>query len=70
MPESSPLPTHIQFRPELVLVAAGFDAAQGDPLGGCLVTPQGYGTMAWLLATLACGRLILALEVLSPLTSP
>ncbi|XP_025069468.1 histone deacetylase 6 isoform X3 [Alligator sinensis] len=56
------LPVAYQFRPELVLVAAGFDAAQGDPLGGCLVTPQGYGTMAWLLATLACGRLILALE--------
>lgn len=28
------LPIAYQFNPQLVLVAAGFDAAQGDPLGG------------------------------------
>lgn len=28
------LPIAYQYCPQLVLVAAGFDAAQGDPLGG------------------------------------
>ena len=28
------LPIAYQYDPQLVLVAAGFDAAQGDPLGG------------------------------------
>ena len=30
------LPIAYQFNPQLVLVAAGFDAAQGDPLGGLM----------------------------------
>lgn len=28
------MPIAYQYDPQLVLVAAGFDAAQGDPLGG------------------------------------
>lgn len=28
------LPVAYQFNPQLVLVAAGFDAGRGDPLGG------------------------------------
>ena len=28
------LPVAYQFNPQMVLVAAGFDAARGDPLGG------------------------------------
>lgn len=30
---------------QVVLVSAGFDAAEGDPLGGCRLTPHGYGKM-------------------------
>ena len=30
------MPIAYQYNPQLVLVAAGFDAAQGDPLGGTL----------------------------------
>lgn len=30
------MPIAYQYNPQLVLVAAGFDAAQGDPLGGKL----------------------------------
>ena len=30
------------FAPDLVLVSAGFDAAPGDPLGGCRVSPSGF----------------------------
>lgn len=55
--------TLLQFNPELVLVSAGFDAAQGDPLGGCNVSPEGYAHLTHLLMGLASGRIILILEV-------
>lgn len=53
-----------QFNPELVLVSAGFDAARGDPLGGCQVSPEGYAHLTHLLMGLASGRIILILEVI------
>ncbi|XP_042878465.1 histone deacetylase 6-like isoform X3 [Penaeus japonicus] len=56
------LPVACQFNPELVLVSAGFDAAVGDPLGGCKVSPECYGHMTKLLSCLAGGRVIIALE--------
>ncbi len=34
------------YAPELVLISAGFDAHAGDPLADCLVTEDGYATMA------------------------
>ncbi|OBS81149.1 hypothetical protein A6R68_20671, partial [Neotoma lepida] len=57
------LPIAYEFNPELVLVSAGFDAAQGDPLGGCQVTPEGYAHLTHLLMGLASGRIILFLEM-------
>jgi acetoin utilization deacetylase AcuC-like enzyme len=33
------------YRPELVLVSAGYDAHEGDPLAGCRVTGAGYAAM-------------------------
>ncbi|KAM7134140.1 protein deacetylase HDAC6 isoform 2-T3 [Macrochelys suwanniensis] len=56
------LPVAYQFAPELVLVSAGFDAARGDPLGGCLVSPECYAHMTHLLLGLAGGRVVLVLE--------
>ena len=56
------LPYLPQFAPELVLVSAGFDAAQRDPLGACAVSPTGYAQMTHMLSSLAHGRLVLALE--------
>ncbi|XP_014256161.1 histone deacetylase 6 isoform X1 [Cimex lectularius] len=56
------LPIAYQFEPELVLVSAGFDAAVGDPLGGCKVTPEAFGHMTSWLLPLANGRIILSLE--------
>lgn len=56
------LPIAYEFNPELVLISAGFDAARGDPLGGCLVTPEGYAHLTHLLMGLAGGRIILVLE--------
>lgn len=56
------LPLARAFEPDLVLVAAGFDAAAGDPLGGMSVSPRGYAHMTRRLLTLAGGRAVLALE--------
>nr|XP_008510066.1 PREDICTED: histone deacetylase 6-like [Equus przewalskii] len=53
---------HNSFNPELVLVSAGFDAARGDPLGGCQVSPEGYAHLTHLLMGLANGHIILILE--------
>lgn len=56
------MPIAYEFDPELVLVSAGFDAAIGDPLGGCKVTPEAYGVFTHWLSSLAAGRIILCLE--------
>jgi acetoin utilization deacetylase AcuC-like enzyme len=47
------------------LVAAGFDAAAGDELGGCFVTPPCYAHMTHMLMTLAGGKVAVCLEVSS-----
>ena len=40
------LPAAIAFRPELVLISAGFDAHRADPLGGCQLESSDYARMA------------------------
>lgn len=44
-------------------VSAGFDAAEGDELGGCNVTPTAYAHMTYMLSSLAGGKVVVALEV-------
>jgi Histone deacetylase domain len=56
------MPIATSFAPELVLVSAGFDAARGDPLGGCDITPRGYAMMTSRLRELAGGRMVVVLE--------
>nr|ACN94122.1 histone deacetylase 6 isoform B [Drosophila melanogaster] len=56
------MPIAYEFNPQLVLVSAGFDAAIGDPLGGCKVTAEGYGMLTHWLSALASGRIIVCLE--------
>ncbi|KAH8306583.1 hypothetical protein KR018_006132, partial [Drosophila ironensis] len=56
------MPIAYEFNPQLVLISAGFDAAIGDPLGGCKVTPEGYGLFTHWLSSLACGRVVVCLE--------
>ncbi|KIM40068.1 hypothetical protein M413DRAFT_446225 [Hebeloma cylindrosporum] len=56
------MPIAMEFAPELVIISAGFDAAAGDELGECLVSPAGYAHMTHMLAGLAGGRLVVALE--------
>ncbi|MEU5697040.1 class II histone deacetylase [Actinosynnema sp. NPDC020468] len=52
------LPALRRFRPDLILVAAGFDANPVDPLARMMVTASGYRTLASLLLEAAvelCG---------------
>jgi histone deacetylase 6 len=56
------LPMARSFRPEIVLVSAGFDAAEGDLLGEMRVTPEGFAAMTARLQSLSGGRMVLALE--------
>ncbi len=60
------LPAARAFKPDLVIVSAGFDAHARDPLAGMRVTERGFAGMASLLAQLAdetCGgKMALVLE--------
>jgi acetoin utilization deacetylase AcuC-like enzyme len=47
------LPAATAFRPELILISAGFDAHRADPLGGCLLETADYARMARHLRDLA-----------------
>jgi acetoin utilization deacetylase AcuC-like enzyme len=40
------LPAARDYRPDLILISAGFDAHRDDPLGGCALTAEAYGAMA------------------------
>jgi len=57
------LPVLRRFRPELILVSAGFDAFVDDPLGGMRATADGFGRLTALLVDVAdecCGGRIVA----------
>ncbi len=60
------LPVADEFKPELVLVSAGFDAAARDPLAAMEVSSAGFGWMARAVASIADkhakGRMAMALE--------
>ena len=48
-----------KFSPDLVLIAAGFDACVSDlplPVGGYSVTPSGYGVLTQLLLDFGCAN--------------
>jgi acetoin utilization deacetylase AcuC-like enzyme len=42
-----------QFRPELILVSAGFDAYVDDPLGGMRLSAAGFGRLTAAVAAIA-----------------
>lgn len=56
------MPIAYEFAPDLVIISAGFDAAHGDILGECHVSPEGYAHMTHQLLALAGGKLVVALE--------
>ena len=60
------LPVLDEYRPDLVLVSAGFDAATRDPLAEMTVSSEGFGWMARALRQVADksaqGRIAMLLE--------
>lgn len=56
------LPVATEFDPDLVIIAAGFDAARGDPLGRYNVSPAAFAAIAHLMKGFAGGRLVMVLE--------
>jgi histone deacetylase 6 len=55
------MPLARDYKPDLVLVSAGFDAADGD-MGECHVTPECFGHLTQSLITLASGKVVCSLE--------
>jgi len=64
--ESLVVPALDRFRPQILLVSAGFDAHQRDPLAGMRMTASGYATVIGLIRAAAGrhagGRLALVTE--------
>jgi acetoin utilization deacetylase AcuC-like enzyme len=60
------LPAANAFRPQIVLISAGFDAHADDPLAGMLVTARGFGDLACRVVQVADehadGRVVAFLE--------
>ncbi|KAF2092952.1 hypothetical protein NA57DRAFT_49412, partial [Rhizodiscina lignyota] len=56
------MPIAREFDPDLVIIAAGFDAAEGDTLGQCHISPAGYAHMTHMLMSLAKGKVAVVLE--------
>ena len=60
------VPIGRQFKPDLILISAGFDTYYEDPLGAMMVTSKGFARLTRIVQGLAeevCrGRLLLALE--------
>ena len=60
------LPAATAFQPELVLISAGFDSREGDPLGGFTLTDDDFADLTHLMLqiarTHARGRLVSVLE--------
>ena len=56
------LPVSHEFKPEIVIVSCGFDAAIGCPEGEMLLTPAFYSHMTHSLKTVADGKLAVIME--------
>jgi acetoin utilization deacetylase AcuC-like enzyme len=53
--EQELLPAAAEFKPQLVLISAGFDAHRDDPLAECRLEAASFGRMAALVAEAAAG---------------
>jgi len=56
------IPIAQEFNPELVVISAGFDAVEGDPLGDNKLSTAVYGHMTKMLSDLVKGKVIMCLE--------
>jgi acetoin utilization deacetylase AcuC-like enzyme len=59
-------PIALEYKPELILVSAGFDPFVKDPLGGMKLTGDGFGSLAGIVQDIALkvcdGRVLITLE--------
>jgi acetoin utilization deacetylase AcuC-like enzyme len=59
-------PAAIKFKPDIVLISAGFDAHQADPLGGMKLTSSDFGELTTIIKEIAreccAGRVVSFLE--------
>lgn len=55
------LPHAKNFRPDFIIVSAGFDAHKDDPMDGGLVTETGYSDLMKIIASV-CPRVGMVLE--------
>lgn len=59
-------PALARFCPEFILISAGFDAHASDPLGGVMLTADGFGELTRLVKSMAAehcgGRVVSVLE--------
>jgi histone deacetylase 6 len=55
------LPIAREYQPDLVLISAGFDAADGD-IGDCHVSAECFGNLTRALMTITNGKVVCALE--------
>jgi acetoin utilization deacetylase AcuC-like enzyme len=59
-------PIALSYKPQLILVSAGFDTYSRDPLGGMMMTERGYARLTNIIMDIAqttCGgKIIFALE--------
>jgi acetoin utilization deacetylase AcuC-like enzyme len=64
--ESRAIPALEAFRPDVLLVSAGYDAHERDPLGGLRMTTEGFSRLSSLLADaarrLCAGRIAVVTE--------
>jgi len=60
-------PIALEYKPQLILVSAGFDTHSDDPLGGMSVTESGFVRMTQILMEIAQatakGKIAVTLEV-------
>ena len=60
------VPAARAFKPELILISAGYDSHKDDPLGGLALDETGFARLTTILAGLAkelCrGRVVVCLE--------
>jgi acetoin utilization deacetylase AcuC-like enzyme len=60
------IPKVIEFKPDLIIISAGFDAHVNDPLSSMELTSDGFGILTELICKasdeVCCGRIISVLE--------
>ncbi|CAJ36490.1 histone deacetylase family protein [Methanocella arvoryzae] len=49
------------YKPGLVIVSAGYDPAQGDPLGDMRMTPRGFQKLAYMVRTMSSALGVVAM---------